>query len=139
MQSVNGNLTFFSNSKADQANLYPERLKSIASLENTAEAIDEISQWPGYEATPMHNLISLSADLNVAKIWYKDESKRFQLKSFKALGGSFAVARQLQKKVSEITGKTPSVQDLLDHEFDEIVSQTVITCATDGNHGRSVS
>jgi diaminopropionate ammonia-lyase len=139
MQSVNGNLTFFSNLKADQANHYPEELKSIASLENTAEAIDEISQWPGYEVTPMHNLSSLSEDLNVAKIWYKDESKRFQLKSFKALGGSFAVARQLQKKVSEITGETPSVQDLLDHKFDDIVSKTVITCATDGNHGRSVS
>ncbi len=139
MQFVNGNLTFFSNSKADQTNLYPEELKTIASLEKTVEAIDEISQWPGYEATPLHNLSSLSADLNVDKIWYKDESKRFQLKSFKALGGSFAVARQLQKKVSEVTGKAPSVQDLLDHKFDDIVSQTVITCATDGNHGRSVS
>ncbi|MFT5812100.1 MAG: diaminopropionate ammonia-lyase, partial [Rubritalea sp.] len=74
MQSVNGNLTFFSNLKADQANHYPEELKSIASLKNTAEAIDEISQWPGYEVTPMHNLSSLSEDLNVAKIWYKDES-----------------------------------------------------------------
>jgi diaminopropionate ammonia-lyase len=139
MQSVNGNLTFFSNSRADQTNLYPEKLKSIASLENTDEAIDEISQWPGYEVTPLHNLSSLSANLNVDKIWYKDESKRFHLKSFKALGGSFAVARQLQKKLSEVTGETPSVQDLLDHKFDEIVSKTVITCATDGNHGRSVS
>lgn len=139
MQSVNGNLTFFSNSKADQADLYPQELKTIASLEKSDEAINEISQWPGYEATPMHKLSSLSADINVAKIWYKDESKRFQLKSFKALGGSFAVARQLQKKVSEVTGETPSVLDLLNHKFDNIVSQTVITCATDGNHGRSVS
>jgi diaminopropionate ammonia-lyase len=139
MQSVNGNLTFFSNTRADQTNLYPEELKSIASLENTAEAIEEISQWPGYEVTPLHNLSSLSANLNVDKIWYKDESRRFQLKSFKALGGSFAVARQLQKKLSEVTGETPSVQDLLDHKFDDIVSKTVITCATDGNHGRSVS
>jgi diaminopropionate ammonia-lyase len=139
MQSVNGNLTFFSNTRADQTNLYPEELKSIASLENTAEAIEEISQWPGYEVTPLHNLSSLSANLNVDKIWYKDESRRFQLKSFKALGGSFAVARQLQKKLSEVTGETPSVQDLLDHKFEDIVSKTVITCATDGNHGRSVS
>lgn len=139
MQSVNGNLTFFSNSNADQASLYPENLKSIASLEKSHEAIDEISQWPGYQATPLYNLASLSADLKVSKIWYKDESKRFQLKSFKALGGSFAVARQLQKKVSELTGEMPSVQDLINHKFDSIVSQTVISCATDGNHGRSVS
>jgi diaminopropionate ammonia-lyase len=139
MLSVNGNLTFFSNSRADQTSLYPAELETIASLKKSVEAIDEISQWPGYEATPLHDLSSLSADLNVAKIWYKDESKRFQLKSFKALGGSFAVARQLQKKISEVNGKTPSVQDLLNRKFDDIVSQTVITCATDGNHGRSVS
>lgn len=139
MQSVNGNLTFFSNSKVNQDNLYPEQLKTIASLIKTDSAIEEISQWPGYEATPMHSLSSLSADIGVDKIWYKDESKRFQLKSFKALGGSFAVARQLQQKVFELTGETPSVQDLLNHKFDSIVSQTVITCATDGNHGRSVS
>lgn len=139
MQSVNGHLTFFSNSNADQTSLYPPELKTIASLEKSDEAINEISQWPGYEATPLHTLSSLSANLNVGKIWYKDESKRFKLKSFKALGGSFAVARQLQKKVSEVTGETPSVQDLLNHKFDDIVSQTVITCATDGNHGRSVS
>ena len=139
MQSVNGNLTFFSNSKVNQDNLYPEQLKTIASLIKTDSAIEEISQWPGYEATPMHSLSSLSADIGVDKIWYKDESKRFQLQSFKALGGSFAVARQLQQKVFELTGETPSVQDLLNHKFDSIVSQTVITCATDGNHGRSVS
>jgi diaminopropionate ammonia-lyase len=139
MQSVNGNLTFFSNSKVNQGSLYPEQLKTIASLIKTDSAIEEISQWPGYEATPMHKLSSLSADLGVDKIWYKDESKRFQLKSFKALGGSFAVARQLQQRVSKLTGETPSVQDLLNHKFDNIVSQTVITCATDGNHGRSVS
>jgi len=139
MQSVNGNLTFFSNSKVNQGSLYPEQLKTIASLIKTDSAIEEISQWPGYEATPMHKLSSLSADLGVDKIWYKDESKRFQLKSFKALGGSFAVARQLQQRVSKLTGETPSVQDLLNHKFDNIISQTVITCATDGNHGRSVS
>ena len=139
MQSVNGSLSFFSNSHADQAEPYPEKLKTIASLEKSYDAIDKISQWPGYQTTPLHDLASLSADLNVSKIWYKDESKRFQLKSFKALGGSFAVALQLQKKISEITGETPTIKDLLNHKFSDIVSQTVISCATDGNHGRSVS
>ncbi|MFT5658314.1 MAG: diaminopropionate ammonia-lyase [Gammaproteobacteria bacterium] len=139
MLSVNGSLTFHLNSKPDQSSQYPEHLKSVASLEKSYAAIDEISQWPGYKATPLHNLTDLAADINVAKIWYKDESQRFQLKSFKALGGSFAVARQLQKKIAETTGETASISDLLDHKFDSIVSQTVISCATDGNHGRSVS
>jgi diaminopropionate ammonia-lyase len=31
------------------------------------------------------------------------------------------------------------MQDLLDQKFDDIVHQVVISCATDGNHGRSVA
>jgi diaminopropionate ammonia-lyase len=139
MQSVNGNLTFFSNTRAEQTNLYPEVLKSIASLENTGEAINETYQCSDYDVTPLHNLSSLSASLIVDKIWYKDESKRFQLKSCKAFSDSFSVARQSQKKLSEVTGETPSVQDLLDHKFDDIVRKTLIICASDGNHERSGS
>ena len=139
MQSVNRNLTFFSNTRAEQTNLYPEVLKSIASLENTGEAINETYQCSDYDVTPLHNLSSLSASLIVDKIWYKDESKRFQLKSCKAFSDSFAVARQSQKKLSEVTGETPSVQDLLDHKFDDIVRKTLIICASDGNHERSGS
>ncbi|RLA11749.1 MAG: diaminopropionate ammonia-lyase, partial [Gammaproteobacteria bacterium] len=78
-------------------------------------------------------------DIGVAKIWYKDESQRFHLKSFKALGGAYAVARQLQARVAEVTGVVPGIQDILDHKFDDILRQLVISCATDGNHGRSVA
>ncbi|MHC4222019.1 MAG: diaminopropionate ammonia-lyase, partial [Planctomycetota bacterium] len=75
----------------------------------------------------------------VDTIWYKDESQRFHLKSFKALGGAYAVARQLQAKVAEVTGSEPTIEELLEKKYDDIVSKVVISCATDGNHGRSVS
>ena len=88
---------------------------------------------------PAYSLTHLASDIRVDKIWYKDESQRFHLKSFKALGGAYAVARQLQIQVAEKLGETPGIQDLLDHRYDELVSQIVISCATDGNHGRSVS
>jgi diaminopropionate ammonia-lyase len=114
-------------------------LKEIASLEKSHAAIEVISAWPDYAPTPLYSLAHLAKNIGVAKIWYKDESQRFHLKSFKALGGAYAVARQLQAKVAEVTGETPSVQDLLDRKFDDIVHQVVITCATDGNHGRSVA
>ena len=39
------------------------------------------------------NLSKLSQELNLNKIFYKDESKRFSLKSFKALGGAYAVEK----------------------------------------------
>lgn len=139
MESVNGVLTLFTNPEVNQSERYPEDLKTIASLEKSRLAVDEISQWPDYHPTPLHCLDNLAADIGVDKIWYKDESQRFHLKSFKALGGAYAVARQLQAKVAEQTGVSPGIKDLLARKYDDIVSQIVISCATDGNHGRSVS
>ncbi len=139
MHSVNGRLSWVENRESVSSGNYPENLRKIASLEKSQAAIDVISQWPGYAATPLYSLKYLARDIGVDKIWYKDESQRFQLKSFKALGGAYAVARQLQQRVAVVTGAEPSIQDLLDKKFDHIVKQVVISCATDGNHGRSVS
>ncbi|MFV2031101.1 MAG: diaminopropionate ammonia-lyase [Gammaproteobacteria bacterium] len=139
MLSVNGKLGHFANPAAESQGRYPERLKTIASLEKSEAAIGVISQWPGYATTPLYSLDHTARDIQVGKIWYKDESCRFHLKSFKALGGAYAVARQLQARVAEATGVEPSVQALLDKKFEEIVRQVVVSCATDGNHGRSVS
>jgi len=139
MLSVNGVLSRFANPAAVSGQSYPEHLKAIANLEKSHAAIEVISQWPGYSITPLYSLDHLAKDIGVAKIWYKDESQRFHLKSFKALGGAYAVALQLQAQVAEQTGEVPGIQDLLDHKFGEIVNGIVISCATDGNHGRSVA
>ena len=139
MLSVNGNLSHFINPAAETRASYPQHLESIASLEKSRQAIEVICQWPEYRSTPLHSLDHLAADIGVEKIWYKDESRRFHLKSFKALGGAYAVALQLQAQVKKATGVKPGVQELLDRKFDPIVSQLTISCATDGNHGRSVA
>ena len=80
------------------------------------EAYKVISSWKNYSPTPLILLNKLSNDLNLKNIFYKDESKRFDLKSFKALGGAYAV-----EKISN--GK----------------KDIVISTATAGNHGRSVA
>ncbi len=139
MLSVNGNLSHFVNPAAETRAPYPQNLRSIASLEKSRQAIEVICQWPGYRSTPLYTLDHLARDIGVAKIWYKDESQRFHLKSFKALGGAYAVALQLQAQVKKATGVKPGVQELLDRKFDPIVNQLTISCATDGNHGRSVA
>ena len=86
----------------------------------TKEQIDEahstISKWKNYEPTPLLLLNKLSKELNLNKIYYKDESKRFDLKSFKALGGAYAVEK-ITKGNKDIT----------------------VSTATAGNHGRSVA
>ncbi len=139
MKSVNGVLTHFSNPLADQQKLYADELKAITSLEKSRIAVEEINKWPGYQPTPLYSLKNLASDIGVNTIWYKDESQRFHLKSFKALGGAYAVARQLQAKVAEVTGTAPDIEELLARKHDGVVSQIVVSCATDGNHGRSVS
>ena len=90
-------------------------LKSI-SKNDIDDAYDIISKWEGYSPTPLLSLNKLSNELNLKNIFYKDENKRFDLKSFKALGGAYAV-----EKVSK------GNKDI------------VVATATAGNHGRSVS
>ena len=75
-----------------------------------------IRKWKSYKSTPLIKLEKLNKNLKLKNIFYKDESKRFNLKSFKALGGAYAVA-----KISK--GK----------------KNIIISSATAGNHGRSVA
>ena len=55
------------------------------------EAVKTISSWDTYKPTPLVELNKLSDYLNIDKIYYKDEGFRFHLRSFKALGGAYAV------------------------------------------------
>lgn len=118
---------------------YPDQLKQILSHEKFEEAKAVITQWPGYEKTELVNLKELAKESGVGTIWYKDESTRFGLRSFKALGGAYAVFRLLQEKIREQTGDTVTPKDLFDGKHKDIVSGITVTCATDGNHGRSVA
>ena len=61
---------------------------SVLSKNDIDEAYKIISKWDNYSPTPLIFLNKLSEKLKLNKIFYKDESKRFHLKSFKALGGA---------------------------------------------------
>jgi len=80
------------------------------------EAIDVISSWKSYSPTPLIKLDKLNKELKLKNIYYKDEDKRFNLKSFKALGGAFAVYKIASEK-----------------------KNITVSTATAGNHGRSVA
>ena len=64
------------------------------------DAFNSISKWEGYSPTPLVKLNKLTKELNLKNIFYKDENKRFNLKSFKALGGAYAV-----EKVTKVNKK----------------------------------
>ena len=114
------------------------RYQDILSLKSFELANKEISSWDRYESTPLHSLSDLASDNGVSLIAYKDESHRFSLKSFKALGGAYAVANLLIKKLKE-QGIEAKSSDLIAGTYSEITSKITVCCATDGNHGRSVA
>ena len=95
-------------SKSEILGFIPEKLID--------EAIKSISSWKDYKPTPLLKLDKLSSELFLKKIYYKDESKRFNLKSFKALGGAFAVEKIVNGR-----------------------KNITVATATAGNHGRSVA
>jgi diaminopropionate ammonia-lyase len=100
----------------------------------------EIVTWPGYAPTPLRDLPWAAAAAGIAAVRIKDEGERFGLGSFKALGGAWAVARVLAAELAR-TGNARDVgcAELEAGRYADATRALTVTCATDGNHGRSVA
>jgi len=133
-------LQCFQNPAVQPAARYSPQQQEILGGAAFVTARDEITRWPGYAATPLCDLSGLARAAGVAAIRYKDESERFGLSSFKALGGAYAVSRLLIREISSrLQISNVTVDDLLSGRYGEITKSITVTCATDGNHGRSVA
>ncbi len=139
MLELKGTLSHFANPVAHRDNQYSAAQQALISVSKAEQAITDIKKWPAYSVTPLHSLTSMAKDSGLKSLWYKDESQRFGLKSFKALGGAYAVACQLQNVLEERTGQRPTAMDLLEGKLKDQLAEIVVSCATDGNHGRSVA
>jgi len=102
------------NPAADRKTPYDE---AILTREGFAAARAAITAWPGYAPTPLVEIPDLAARFRLDRLWVKDEGRRLGLKSFKALGGAYAVQHLVQAHGGGVT----------------------VACATDGNHGRAVA
>ena len=92
------------------------KILKILNSDLLEDAYKTISKWQQYQPTPLESLNKLSNELKLKNIFYKDESKRFGLKSFKALGGAYAVEKITKGK-----------------------KDVIVSTATAGNHGKSVA
>ena len=126
----------FKNPKVQLSSEY--KYQHILSLEGFRRANKEITSWDNYEPTPLHSFDDIAEDTGVSSIFYKDEYSRFTLKSFKALGGAYAVANLLIKKLKE-EGINANSSDLISGVYKDHTLKHTVCCATDGNHGRSVA
>ncbi len=116
--SRDGDARLLRNPGIDRTRAYGEAERAILSVAAGREAWATIAAWDGYAPTPLRSLDAMAAALDVGAVLLKDESERFVLQSFKALGGAYAVERLARER---------GVQGL------------TVTCATDGNHGRAVA
>jgi len=112
--------------------------QDILSLEGFELANREITSWDNYQPTPLHSFDDIAQETGVSSVFYKDENTRFNLKSFKALGGAYAVANLLIKKLKD-EGIKANSSDLILGAYKDYTSKLTVCCATDGNHGRSVA
>lgn len=87
---------------------------SFAATENIRQLHGSLA---AYNVTPLVALKKFAAEKNIRALYVKDESQRFGLKAFKALGGVWAMHHILSQNPRE---------------------RTFIT-TTDGNHGKGVS
>jgi diaminopropionate ammonia-lyase len=102
------------------------------------KAIGFHRSFPQYARTPLVSLSHLAKLFGIKGIYIKDESFRFNLNAFKALGGSYAIARYIAKRLG---------RDIAEIDYDTLVSgetrrklgDITFYTATDGNHGRGVA
>jgi diaminopropionate ammonia-lyase len=74
---------------------------------------------PDYQPTPLRSLRGYAEQLGVGEVLVKDETARLGLPAFKILGVTYAVHRLIEQGT--------------------IHRDSVLTCATAGNHGRAVA
>lgn len=93
---------------------------------------------PVYGETPLARLDSYAKSHGLGAVYVKDESYRFGLNAFKALGGSYCIAgyiaKQLDLDPSEIT-----FEKLTDPSVKEKLGELTFVTCTDGNHGRGIA
>ncbi|EDZ48615.1 diaminopropionate ammonia-lyase [Rhodobacterales bacterium Y4I] len=116
-----------------------EAAYSVLSEQDFASAQAEITAWEGYQATPLVSLSGLAAQIGVDRIDYKHEGPRFGLGSFKALGGSYAALRVLQRELSKQLGQDVSLEEIREGAHKDACAGITLVSATDGNHGRSLA
>ncbi|MBS3650572.1 diaminopropionate ammonia-lyase [Pseudaminobacter sp. 19-2017] len=112
---------------------------AIAGAKASETVREFLPAFPTYEPTPLTSLPSLAASLGIAGIDIKDESRRYGLGSFKALGGAYAVARLVREHCEPRLGRPIDPSELLSDEVRKLAADLTVCCATDGNHGRSVA
>jgi diaminopropionate ammonia-lyase len=124
-----------------RASAKPPRAHLIAALgPDGRRRVDELlSLCPAHRPTPLLHLPALAASLGLDALAVKDEGHRLGLGSFKALGGAYAVMRLALQRAEAVASAPVDARELMSDRVRAAAAGMTVTCATDGNHGRSVA
>lgn len=111
---------------------------SLMSKEEVTKARNFHRTFPQYQETPLRSLKQMASYLGLGTVVVKDESFRYGLNSFKALGGAYAMGRFLADEVGRDISEL-SYKVLTDEHFLKTLAPCTFFSATDGNHGRGVA
>jgi diaminopropionate ammonia-lyase len=100
-------------------------------------ALEVHRKLPGYAPSPLIELPTVAAALEIERVWLKDESRRMGLPAFKILGASWAVIATIQEMLEIGIDQWQTIDDL--RALAEPLRPLTLACATDGNHGRAVA
>ncbi len=106
---------------------------------NNSDMLEFHKSLAGYKPTPLKSLPKLAAKLGLKEILVKDESERFGIKAFKALGASYAIYRYLKGVYEAKFDDEFTPASFKDKQALAKLGAITFTAATDGNHGRAVA
>ncbi|MBU55254.1 MAG: diaminopropionate ammonia-lyase [Acidiferrobacteraceae bacterium] len=129
----------YCNPNALRGQARPARVDSALDDQTCSRARAAITSWSNYAPTPLHSLPALAHEIGIGQLLYKDESTRFGLGSFKALGGAYAVLHSVAQEISVRGSTATDIKALMTGQLSEAAGEITVATATDGNHGRSVA
>ena len=94
---------------------------------------------PAFRPTPLYGLPALADSLGIADVWYKDESRRFGLGSFKAVGASYAITQVALELLHAPSDNTTTFSAIWAGTKAATLGTHTIACASEGNHGHAVA
>ena len=114
---------------------YTANEQAIIPVDAVLDVTKTLGLCPKHSVTPLHILDGLAQSVGVATIMLKEESGRFGLGSFKALGAPYALAQALYRRL----GDPALLHAQIGKGALGGAPRLTTCCASDGNHGKALA
>ncbi len=135
---MKNNFKYFIHNTGDVTKKDPAKAARMFPVSRARDARKFHLQIPGFNMTPLEALPNLANLLGIGGIYIKNEGMRLNMRSFKIMGGSYAVYRLVRRLLGR-EDEDLSFEYLISDECHRKLGNLVLCSATDGNHGRGLA